>query len=103
MKVEAGRRPCWSTDMSKYSLIAVSAIAWFAIPSKSQTLPETHPFIQRIAAEREAEVRGGAEELHARMQAELISRGVVERRAKLRQDTEKLLALAAELKQHVDK
>jgi spore coat polysaccharide biosynthesis protein SpsF (cytidylyltransferase family) len=37
------------------------------------------------------------------MHQELIARTVAERQVQLRQDTEKLLALAAELKQHVDK
>jgi len=37
------------------------------------------------------------------MQRAMIARGIAERQAQLRSDTEKLVALSAELKQHVDK
>ncbi len=89
--------------MSKYILVVISTFTFLAPRIPSQTMPESRPLVQRVAAEHEAMMSTGADELHIKMQQELISRAIVERQAKLKQDTEKLLALAAELKQHVDK
>jgi hypothetical protein len=89
--------------MSKYALILISFVAWFTPLLHPQTKPEDRALIQRAAAEHERVVNGGDDALHGRMHQELIARTVAERQVQLRQDTEKLLALAAELKQHVDK
>ena len=89
--------------MPKCSFILLFAFAFLAPQLHAQSIAETRPLVQRASAEHESIVSGGAGELHARMQQELIARTVVERQLQLRLDTEKLLALAAELKQHVDK
>ena len=46
---------------------------------------------------------GLASDPHQRLQQELTARAVAERQSQLRVDTQKLVALTAELKQHVDK
>ncbi len=58
---------------------------------------------QRIAAEREAAVNITPTDMQARMEQHQMANLVAERHAQLRRDTEKLVALTAELKQHVDK
>ena len=89
--------------MSKYILVVMATFMFLAPAIRSQMMPEIRTVSQRATAEHEAVVSAVADELHLKMQQELISRAVVERQAKLKQDTDKLLALAAELKQHVDK
>lgn len=89
--------------MSKYTLILLFALALLVPQLHPQTRPESHPLLQRVGAEHETVVSADADELHVRMQQQLISRAIAERQVQLRQDTEKLLALATELKQHVDK
>jgi hypothetical protein len=89
--------------MSKYGLILISLFILFVPQLHPQAKPETQSLAQRAAAEHETVVNGGNDELRDRMQQQLIARAIAERQVQLRQDTEKLLALAAELKQHVDK
>lgn len=89
--------------MSKHALILLFIVVSYVPQLHPQAIPENRPLMQRIAADHEAVVNAEADELHVRMRQEMISRAIVERQAKLKQDTEKLLALAAELKQHVDK
>lgn len=43
------------------------------------------------------------DQLDQRLQRQLIARAIADRQAALKRDTEKLVALAAELKQHVEK
>ena len=69
-------------------------------PNQSQMNP---PQIQRIAAAREAEMDNTLVEPHQQLQREMLVRAVLERQAELKRDTEKLVALVAELKQNVDK
>jgi NifU-like protein involved in Fe-S cluster formation len=59
--------------------------------------------VQKIAAEREAMNNALSIDPHQRLEQGQIVRLVAERQAQLRLDTEKLVALTAELKQHVDK
>jgi spore coat polysaccharide biosynthesis protein SpsF (cytidylyltransferase family) len=89
--------------MSKLGLILISIFMLLVPQVKAQTKPENQSLAQRAAAEHETAVIGGVEEPRERLQQELISRAIAERQLRLRHDTEKLLALAAELKQNVDK
>jgi len=59
--------------------------------------------VQKIAAEREAKNNGSSSDPQQRLEQEQTARLVAERQSQLRLDTEKLVALSAELKQHVDK
>jgi hypothetical protein len=59
--------------------------------------------VQKIAAEREATNNAFSSDQHQQLQQELVARVVADRQSQLRLDTEKLVALTAELKQHVDK
>lgn len=89
--------------MLKYGLILVSMFALFIPQLQSQTKSENLSLAQKAAAERESWVNSGSGESRERLQQELISRAIAERQVQLREDTEKLLALAAQLKQNVDK
>jgi membrane-bound lytic murein transglycosylase B len=91
--------------MSKYLVLAVAALCSLAgrataqSPAPVQTLAET----QKIAADREAFRSASVNDLRQRIEDAGIAHVVAERQAQLRRDTEKLVALTAELKQHVDK
>ncbi len=80
-----------------FTLFATSA------NSQSKTTPAKALVVQRIAAEHEAMNDAPSGDRQLRFQQALISRTVARRQAELRVDTEKLVALTAELKQHVDK
>ena len=58
---------------------------------------------RRIASEREAVNSGGPMDIQEQLQREQIARLIMERQQQLRRDTEKLVALTAELKEHVAK
>ena len=89
--------------MSKYALVLISFVVLFVPQVYPQSKPEDQALIQRTAAEHETAVNGGIDVFPGRLRQELIARTVAERQEQLRLDTEKLLALAAELKQRVDK
>jgi len=89
--------------MSKYALVLISTLVLFVPQIHSQGKAESAFPAQRAAAEHEAEVSNGTDVPRDRLQQELIARAIAERQMQLRHDTEKLLALAAELKQNVDK
>ena len=72
-------------------------------PAQSKPPSPNSPQIQRIAAAREAEMDNTLIEPHQQLQREMIVRVVLQRQAELKRDTEKLVALVAELKQNVDK
>jgi spore coat polysaccharide biosynthesis protein SpsF (cytidylyltransferase family) len=80
-----------------FTLFATSA------NSQSKTTPAKALVVQRIAAEHEAMNNASSGDPQQRFQQALISRTVARRQAQLRVDTEKLVALTTELKQHVDK
>jgi hypothetical protein len=90
--------------MLKYVAVLVCSLALFAIPSNSQSKPATvnAADVQKITAEREATNNGLSGDPHRRLEQEQIAQLVAQRQLQLRHDTEKLLALAAELKLHVD-
>jgi hypothetical protein len=91
--------------MLKYVAVLILSITLFAIPANSQlrAVPVSVQQRQRIAAEREATNNSLSGDQHQQLQQELITRVVADRQSQLRFDTEKLVALTAELKQHVDK
>lgn len=87
--------------------IAVLAVllTLFVVPSNSQSRPATvnAAEVQRIAAEREAVNNATPSDPQQRLEHNQIARVIADRQSQLRLDTEKLVALTAELKQHVDK
>jgi len=91
--------------MLKYVIVLILSLTLFAIPANSQlrAVPESVQQRQRIAAEREATNNSLSSDQHQLLQQELIARAVADRQAELRLDTEKLVALTAELKQRVDR
>jgi hypothetical protein len=91
--------------MLKYVVVLILSLTLFAIPANSQsrTTPVNAAQVQKIAAERAAMNNSLSSDPQQRLQQEQIARLVAERQSQLRLDTEKLVALTAELKQHVDK
>lgn len=91
--------------MLKYVVVLILSLTLFAIPANSQsrTAPLNAVQVQKIAAEREATNNALSSDPHQLLQQELTTRVIADRQSQLRLDTEKLVALAAELKQHVDK
>jgi hypothetical protein len=91
--------------MFKYVVILILSLTLFAQTAKSQlrAVPESVQQRQKIAAEREATNNSLSSDPHQLLQQELIARAVADRQLQLRLDTEKLVALTAELKQRVDK
>jgi hypothetical protein len=91
--------------MLKYVVVLILSLTLFAIPANSQlrAVPASVQQIQKIAAEREATNNDSSNDPHRLLQQELIARAVADRQSQLRLDAERLVALTAELKQHVDK
>jgi len=91
--------------MLKYVVVLILSLTLFAIPANSQlrAVPASVQQRQKIAAEREATNNDSSNDPHRLLQQELIARAFADRQSHLRLDTEKLVALTAELKQHVDK
>src|SRR5260370_37191143 len=98
--VNAGAR-----SMLKYVVVLILSLTQFAIPANSQlrAVPANVEQIQKIAADREATNNALSSDPHQLLQQELIARAVADRQSQLRLDTEKLGALTAALKRHVDK
>ena len=92
--------------MLKYVVPSLLLLVWSAAFAQSQA-PKLEPVrqmaAQKIAAENEAVNDGGIAYLKDQLQRAQIAGVVAERQAQLKRDTEKLVALTAELKQHVDK
>lgn len=91
--------------MLKYVAVLILSLTFFAIPANSQTRTAIANVLQaqKLAAARETMNDRSASDPQQRLQQEQIARVIAERRSQLRLDTEKLVALTAELKQHVDK
>jgi spore coat polysaccharide biosynthesis protein SpsF (cytidylyltransferase family) len=91
--------------MLKYAVVLILSLTLFATPANSQlrAVPANLEQIQKIAADREATNNALSSDPRQLLQQELIARAVADRQSQLRLDTEKLVALTAELKQHVDK
>jgi hypothetical protein len=91
--------------MLKYVVVLILSLTLFALPvnSQSRTTPVNAARVQKIAAEREAMNSGLSSDKQQRIEQAMIAHTIAERQAQLRADTERLVALTAELKQHVDK
>ena len=91
--------------MLEYVVVLILSLTLIAIPANSQlrAVPASVQQRQKIAAECEATNNVFSSDQHQLLQQELIARVVADRQSQLRLDTEKLVALTAELKQHVDK
>jgi spore coat polysaccharide biosynthesis protein SpsF (cytidylyltransferase family) len=88
-----------------YVAVIGLSLTLFGLPASAQS---GAPAVNRrpsqpIAAEREAENNSSFRNPHQRFEQEQIARLNAQRQTQLRIDTEKLVALTAELKQHVDK
>lgn len=90
--------------MLKYVAVLILSLTLFVIPANSQssTTPVNAVQVQKISAEREAMNNALSSDPHQRLEQTMIARSIAERQNQLRIDTEKLVALSAELKQHVD-
>jgi hypothetical protein len=91
--------------MFRYYAVLALSLTLFAplATAQSKTAPPSAPPIQHNAFEREAMADARSIDPLQRMQQISISHTIAERQLQLRVDTEKLVALTAELKQHVDK
>jgi hypothetical protein len=87
--------------------VVVLTLAWIlfapAAYPQSRTKPRNPFEALKAAADRESMESGAPDEPRLRLKQELMARVIADRQSALRRDTEKLVALAAELKQHVDK
>jgi hypothetical protein len=92
--------------MWKYVAALVLSLTLFVQRADSQQ-PKLTPVdqvqSQKIAAEGEATSDRTPENQRERMERDQIAHMIAERQMQLRRDTEKLVALTAELKEHVDK
>ena len=91
--------------MLKYVVVLILSPTLFVIPANSQlrAVPANLEQIQKTAADREATNNALSSDPHQLLQQGLIARAVRDRQSQLLLDAEKLVALTAELKQHVDK
>jgi phospholipid N-methyltransferase len=89
--------------MLKYVVLILSLTLLTGIAeSQPATAPANAAQVQRLTAEREVMNISSSSDFQQKLERGQIARVIVERQAQLRRDTEKLVALAAELKQHVD-
>jgi hypothetical protein len=90
--------------MLKYVAILSLPLLVCAGPANSQSRPTPANAlqVQKIAAEREAANNATSGDSQQRLERAQIAQLIAERQAQLRIDTAKLVALTAELKQHVD-
>jgi hypothetical protein len=92
--------------MLKYVAVFVLSLSLFVQPARSQQPQLTsvnQVQTQKMAAEREASNDRTPDNQRERMERDQIAHMIAERQLQLRRDTEKLVALTAELKQNVDK
>jgi len=91
--------------MLKYVAALVLSLTLFVPLAQSQQ-PKLTPVdqiqAQRVAADREASNDRSPDQQRERVEREQVAHMITERHAQLRRDTEKLVALTAELKEHVD-
>lgn len=93
--------------MLKYFVVLIGSLA-LLLPqcAEGQQVPVTSANrmeAQRIAAEREAASNHVPNNQLNRLERAQVANAIAERRAQLKSDTEKLVALTLELKMHVDK
>jgi hypothetical protein len=84
----------WTLRLKSLSLIILA----FALTSAPPSAPQNHPL--RLP---DIPLSGPADEPRLRMEREMAKKANQERQADLKRDTEKLLKLAQELKESVDK
>jgi spore coat polysaccharide biosynthesis protein SpsF (cytidylyltransferase family) len=90
--------------MLKYVAVLISSLTLFAAPASSQkTLQMNKTQFQNTGAYHEAMNNSLSSDPQQRIQQLAIAHTVSERQVQLRIDTAKLVALTAELKEHVDK
>ena len=91
--------------MLKFVAVVILSLTVFALSahSQSRTIPVNAVQVQKVVAERESVNNGPFSDPHQRLEQTMVAHAIAERQAQLRLDTEKLVALTAELKQHVDK
>jgi len=91
--------------MSKYLVFAIVSLSLLAARTNAQSQPPLQNLTetQRIAADRESLHSANPDDLRQRLENAGVAHVIAERQAQLRRDTDKLVALTAELKQHVDK
>jgi hypothetical protein len=91
--------------MLKYVVLAIALLSVFARPAYGQALSAliSAGNSQRIAAEKEALNDGGPNDFRQRLERTAAAHIIAERQAQLQRDTEKLVALTAQLKEHVAK
>ncbi|HKM49100.1 MAG TPA: hypothetical protein VJX69_16025 [Terriglobales bacterium] len=90
--------------MLKYVAVLIFGLTAFTRPANSQLreVSANVPPVQKIAAERETLNNDLSSGPQQRLEHAQIAKLIAERQAQLRIDTAKLVALTAELKQHVD-
>ena len=91
--------------MLKYGVVLILTLTLFAVPANSQS--KAHPLnafqVQKVGTQLDVLNNESSNDPHQLIERALIARAIAERQSQLRLDTEKLVALTAELKQHVDK
>lgn len=91
--------------MLKYVVVFALSLTRFVIPANSQSKPVTVNVaeVQKLAAEHETMNNGLSNDPHRQLEQAQAAQLAADRQVQLRLDTEKLVALVAELKLHVDK
>jgi hypothetical protein len=89
--------------MPKYVVVVVFSLTLFTSQANSQFQRNPADMQLQKAAEREAANDSLPSNPQQQMEKDQIARAMVQQRAQLRLDTEKLLSLTAELKQQVEK
>jgi len=101
--------------MLKYVLVAIALLSFFVSPANGQSKPAPANAVearlveqqkveqQKLAAERETLNGSSPDDVRQRVEQAGIAHVIAERQAQLRRDTDKLVALTAELKEHVAK
>ena len=91
--------------MFKYVVVVIALLSVFARPASGQSKPSLviAADAQRMAAQKETVNNSSVGDLTQRMEQAGEARVIAERQAQLRRDTEKLVSLTAELKDHVAK
>jgi hypothetical protein len=84
-------------------VLMFTCTASFAQSQTPKLTAANHVEAQRVASDRELTNEGNFGDMHERLEREQIARLMAERQVQLRRDTEKLVALTAELKAQVDK
>jgi len=85
------------------SILSLTLLLVLPANSQSKITSVSAVTVQKIAAGREAVNNGSSGNPQQQIEQAMIARTIAERQTQLRVDTEKLVALTAELKRQVDK